>query len=421
MMPDDNVSNILNRRKDRIEKAINLNKGDRVPFCTILGVNAFQANYAGFTTAELSNDSSKFGQSKIKLAKDFDIDMPLGTPGLRNTLLITMAEDYPDLVPAVEVMTGRFHSVLQDRFTKWPGQELDETASPQFNGGSFLEADEYDIFIENPKKCINEKIIPRAYRSLEIANSGVAYGALIKWGKELVMHGAAMQNTAAELRSLGYPQYPMTTAVNPYDFIADFVRDFDQAILDFFRMPEKIEAAAEAILPYMLKYIEVTTSIPTELMQNFDIHSPIVSYPLHLNEFLNKKFYNNYYWPMMKKMLDIDIAAGRIPLILFEGDHTPHLESLLDLPDGKIIAQFERSNWSKVVEVVKGRQCVMGGIPTSLMVTGSQKDVEVHVKKMIDMFDGGLGFILSFSHYSMPGEAKVENMRAVTETINNYG
>mgnify|MGYP001444968155 CR=1 FL=1 len=419
-MLENNVNKILTQKIDRIEKAINLGKGDRVPFCTILGVNAFQANYAGYSTADLSNDPNKFGHSKVKLVKDFDIDMPFGTPGQNNTIAITLGEDYPDLRPSIVVMTGRIHSILQDKFTKWPGQELDQTSVPQFVGKKFLELDEYDEFIENPPKFINQKIFPRAYRSLENTSSGIAYGALIKWGKELFIYNAAMQAIRTELRALGCPQIITVNANNPYDFIADFVRDFDQAIIDFHRNPEKIEAAAEAMLPYIMRFIEKTTNLPPEAKKNFDIQNPIVIYPLHLNEFLNRKFYNNYYWPMMKKLINADIKSGRVPLILFEGDHTPHLETLLDLPDGKIIAHFERPNWSKVVEVLKGRQCVMGGIPTSLMVTGTPQDVEEKVREMLELFDGGKGFILSFSHYSLPGDTKVENMRAVVNSLNKY-
>ncbi len=419
-MLENDINKIINQRKERIEKTINLGKADRVPFCTILGINAFQAKYAGYTTADLSNDPSKFGLSKIKLVKDFDIDMPFGTPGQNNTIAITLGDDYQDLIPSIVVLTGGMHRILQDKFTKWPGQELDQNSVPQFVGKEFLEFDEYDEFIANPKKFINQKIIPRAYRSLENTASGTAYGALIKWGKELMIFNSAMQMTRTELRALGFPQIITVNANNPYDFIADFVRDFNQAILDFHRNPEKIEAAAEAMLPYIMKFIEKATSLPPEIMAKFDIQTPLVIYPLHLNSFLNRKFYNKYYWPMMKKLITADIKSGRVPLILFEGDHTPHLETLLDIPDGKIIAHFERPNWSKVAEVLKGRQCVMGGIPASLMVTGTPQDVEEKVREMIELFDGGKGFILSFSHYSLPGDTKVENMRAVVNSLNKY-
>lgn len=409
---------IIKQKTDRIEKAIRLEKPDRVPFCTILGINAFQASYAGYSLADVSLDPAKFSDSMVKLAEDFDRDLVMGTPGLRNSVTLTMVDDHPELVPAVELMTGQLHQILQDNFTKWPGIELAEDVPPQFIGGKFLEADEYDQFIENPKKCINEVIFPRAYRSLSNPNSGNGYGALIKWGQEMTKRTAAMSLGSMKLRELGYPKARITTGLNPYDFVADFIRNFDQAIMDFHRVPEKIEAAAEAVLPYMLKYIEVTTAIPPESEQDYDILSPIVSYPLHLNEFLNHKFYDNYYWPMMKKLLEADFEAGRIPLILFEGDHTPHLETILDLPKGKIIACFERPDWNKVAEIVKGHQCVMGGLSTSLMVTGTPQDIEEQIKETVELFDGE-GFILSFSHCSLSKEAKVENMKAAVKTVRN--
>ncbi len=407
---------LIRQKVERIEKAIRLEKPDRTPLLFMLSNSAFQARYAGYSMAEIAYDYDKFNRSLIKLAQDFDIDCILSNVGVGMLINHTMIDDHPEIAAFLNSITGPMHDILQDKYTRWPGREIDENAPPQFVGGKFLEIDEYDLLIENPKACINEVVLPRAYRSLEKPDSGQAYGAMIKLGMEINRYVGSLVYQGMELKKIGYPQVMLGMCYSPYDLIADFIRHFDNTITDFHRVPEKIQSAAEAILPYSLQYVEMTATIPPELKQAFDFEYPFVIYPLHLNEFLSPKLYQKYYWPTLKKLIDADIEAGRIPWVFCEGDHTHHLETLLDVPQGKIIAYFERPDWNKVSEIVGGHQCVMGGLPPALLITGTPQEVKDHVKKMISLFKDG-GLILAPAQASLPKEVKEENLAAVVEAV----
>lgn len=60
--------------------------------------------------------------------------------------------------------------------------------------------------IEDPKKCLNEVVLPRAYRSLAKPDSAEAYGALIKWGMEVTRFGAAIGAAVVEAEQHRLPQ-----------------------------------------------------------------------------------------------------------------------------------------------------------------------------------------------------------------------
>ncbi len=419
-MPKLDAQELRKQKAERFQKAIRLEKPDRTPFCFLLGISAFLSNNAGYSVADISHDYDKFFRAMIKFAEDFDHDWGFAFPGLANQVTITFIEDHPEIAPSVGLMTAPMHDILQDNYTRWPGRELGDDIAPQFIGGKFLEIDEYDLLIEDPKKCLNEVVLPRAYRSLAKSDSAEAYGALIKWGMEVSRFGAAMGAAFVELSNIGYPLAPVSTCNNPYDLIADFIRHFDNTIMDFHRAPDKLKQAAEAILPFSLKFVDISTKVPPEMKQMYDIESPLVFYPLHLNEFLHPKLYREYYWPLLKKLIEADVEAGRVPLIFFEGDHTPHLETFLDLPKGKIIAYFERPDWNEVAKVLKGHQCAMGALPPSLLISGTPQKVEDHVRRMVDLFDG-TGFILSYAQSSLPKEVKAENLTAAVEALRKIG
>lgn len=56
--------------------------------------------------------------------------------------------------------------------------------------------------------------------------------------------------------------------------------------------------------------------------------------PLHLNEMLSVRLYNEFYRPYLKKLIVELYNNNMKSFIPFEGDHTPHLETIIELPKG---------------------------------------------------------------------------------------
>jgi uroporphyrinogen-III decarboxylase len=62
----------------------------------------------------------------------------------------------------------------------------------------------------------------------------------------------------------------------------------------------------------------------------------------------------------------------------------------------------------------------MGGLPPSLLISGTPAEVKDHVKQMIELFKDG-GLILANAQASLPKEVKEENLTAVIETVKEMG
>lgn len=74
-------------------------------------------------------------------------------------------------------------------------------------------------------------------------------------------------------------------AYAPLDFIGDFLRDIKNVILDIYLVPDKVKQACEALTPIIAK-------IGASGKQAGAQYALI---PLHLNEYLSPKLYNEFY------------------------------------------------------------------------------------------------------------------------------
>ena len=73
----------------------------------------------------------------------------------------------------------------------------------------------------------------------------------------------------------------------------------------------------------------------------------------------------------------------------------------------------------KAKEVLGDVVCLQGGVPLTLLCTGTPDDVTEHCKKMIKHVGKNGGYIMAPS--TMLDDAKVENVKAMFEANKTYG
>jgi uroporphyrinogen-III decarboxylase len=110
------------------------------------------------------------------------------------------------------------------------------------------------------------------------------------------------------------------------------------------------------------------------------------------------------------------IEAGFTPNPLFEGDCTSRLEIIKDIPRGKAVYWFERTNLFKAKEVLGDTVCIEGGVPSSMMIGGTPDQVKTYCRKLIDVVGKGGGLIIN-GDVGIPDEARLENVHAVAELV----
>lgn len=411
---------VYREKLDRLEAVINGKEPDRVPVTAMSSL--FHTRYAGYTATEGIFDPAKKKEAALKMARDFDFDSLLVLTSLEATFMsLSLLHSAPDLVPTARFLEGPYHEIIKDVYTKWPGRELADDSHPQFIGKEIMTVEEYGQFIEDPVLFLNRVALPRICEAFSDPGSPEANAAFARYGSAMAASGAATGEIIQEFAGLGIPTFPMAFAYSPLDVIGDFLRNINNVVLDCYRHPDEVKQAAEALVPLLIESAKITGNIPPEVQQALGTNVVECFFPLHLNEYLNPKLYDEFYWPYLRQVFEAVIDMGQTPYVFFEGRHDAHLETLLDLPKGKLIGVFDKTDPRKVRDVLGDHVILSSGPPNSLLIGGTPQKVDDFMKDLLnDCKEGGL-MIYPGVDGGISGDAKPENVHAVLDAVKKYG
>jgi uroporphyrinogen-III decarboxylase len=400
-------------RVNRFIKAIKLEKPDRVP--VILPAGNFPLYYSGMTLKEGMHDNVRLIQAYRKFLAEFESDTFAG----------------PGMVPS-----ARAAEIVDNLNIKWPGHGLPDHASmPQFVEGEYMKADEYDIFLEDITDYCLRYYIPRSIGALApfahfpptpfilgmaarfimpaiMPEVRKAYQAIIDYGEETAKWMGPIMQFDREATEAGYPSMFGGQSHAPFDILADTMRGTKGIILDMYRQPEKLLAAIEKVTP-----MNIAVGIDGANMSG----RPIVFFALHKGDdtFMSSAQYEKFYWPTFRRVILGLIDEGLVPLLFAEGRYDNRLEIIKDLPRGKVIWHFDRTDMFRAKKILGDNACIAGNVPASLLCTGTPREVKEYCRKLIEVCGEGGGFILTGGASIDKGDPG--NLRAMTEAAMEYG
>jgi uroporphyrinogen-III decarboxylase len=401
------------QRVDRFIKVIKLEKPDRVP--VILPAGSFPLYYAGITLKEAMYNNELLCQAYRKFLADFESDIFMS----------------PMMVPC-----GKALEIINTLTVKWPGHGLpDNTSMAQFVENEYMKADEYDLFLEDLTDFCLRRYLPRNLKALApfanfpptpnilgfadkflmpavMPEVRAAYQAIIDHGKETEKWMGPLIQFNMEAMSSGYPSLFGGQSHAPFDIIADTLRGTRGIFMDMYRKPEKVLAAME-------KVTQMNISVGLDGANMSGV--PIVFFALHKGDdtFMSSKQYERFYWPTFRKVIMGLIEEGAVPLLFAEGRYNNRLETIKDLPRGKVIWHFDQTDMSRAKKILGDNACIAGNVPTSILCTGTPKKVKEYCRKLIDVCGEGGGFILTGGASIDKGNP--DNLRAMTEAAMEYG
>jgi uroporphyrinogen-III decarboxylase len=215
-----------------------------------------------------------------------------------------------------------------------------------------------------------------------------------------------------EATAAGYPTLFGGQSHAPFDILADTLRGTKGILLDMYRQPEKILQAAEKLIP-----MNIGCGLEGIGMSG----RPVVFFALHKGDdtFMSDKQYEKFYWPTFQKVILGLIEEGAVPLLFAEGRYDNRLEIIKDLPRGKVVWYFDRTDMFRAKKVLGDNACIAGNVPASLLCTGTPKAVKEYCRKLIEVCGEGGGFILTGGASIDKGDPG--NLRAMTEAAMEYG
>jgi uroporphyrinogen-III decarboxylase len=404
---------------ERLDRCVRFERVDRVP----IGVASlyFPAKYSGITYEEMYYDQNKYTAAAKKFARDFNWDAVCFLRSFESvTLGLSLAGT--DAATAINVavasvMGGGFaHDILRDSYSSQPGRELPPDNESQFTiKQPLMSAEEYDEFIADPFGFLNSKVVPRVYGALGSPGSGEATAALIKLGMELNRALSGLQTFTEEMKAAHCPPWYMALCPNPLDTLGAFLRDFDKVLFDIHRIPAKVKKVCDTLAPVLAAVGKATGELSFRLTGSRRVFCPV-----WYNSFLSKREFREFHWPYLKYLCEELIKADFTPLLSLQGTYDHLLDTLLELPEGKAIAWFDRTDPVKAKEAVGDRICIAGGIPPALLIGGTPEEVDASVRTLLGGMQTARGFIFTLP-FNAIGPAKTENLIAMTNAVHHYG
>jgi uroporphyrinogen-III decarboxylase len=410
---DKTVEDLLREREKRVNDAIALKQPDRIPVICLFGF--FPAKLAGMTYQEAMYDYDKTMRAWVNAMVEFEPDM--------------FDDPYPGR------FWGKIFEALDFKQLKWPGQDTKPMSSFQFVENQYMKEEEYDHFLSDHTDFMLRRYWPRIFGalgplkdlppvktiysymwlgkflSLDTPAISEAIENLLTAVKEVRKMVSGSEEYGARMKQLGFPPQFGCATHAPFDVISDFFRGTKGAMLDMYRRPEKLLEAVDQMLPVMLQngLLSKQRGIPR------------VFIPLHkgIDGFMSQAQFNMFYWPTLKKLILGLIDEGLNPVVFWEGDCTSRLETIKDIPKGKVVYMFERTNMFKAKEVLGDTVCIRGNVPLSILSTGTPDDVKTYCRKLIDIVGKGGGFIMDSS--TVLDDAKPENVKAMFDFTKEYG
>ena len=403
-------------RDKRIDDVISLKTPDRVPFCP--QTNLLPLKYGDITGQDAFYDYGKWFQANKKM----------------------IIELQPDLYwPTAAALPGRCFDILQCKQIKWPGHGAPVNSTIQYVDQEYMKADELSSFIDDPTDYLIGTYLPRifdsltplatlpqlktlfyqgyksAYASSVFTSPEVveAFLSLYKSGMEARKYFTAEEAFAKEMQELGFVQaFSGTTVWCPYDVIGDNHRGIRGVMMDMLRQPDTLLAAMEKIEPFL---IEAAANIATKS------GNKRIFMPLHLGAdgFMSPQQFETFYWPGLKRTILALIELGQTPCPFFEGDYTSRLEYLTELPKGKVLGIFDKTDIVKAKKILGNTMCIAGNMPSSLLQMGTLQEVEKYTKTLIDNVGQDGGFIMSSR--SVLDEANPRLVKVWEQVTKEYG
>ena len=90
-----------------------------------------------------------------------------------------------------------------------------------------------------------------------------------------------------------------------------------------------------------------------------------------------------FYWPSLKKVIEGLWEKGKRTLFYAEGNWTPYLEKIAELPDKSIVFHVDTTDMKKAKEILGGRFCISGNVPNTMLAYGTPEEVRDYCKKLI--------------------------------------
>ena len=368
---------LYQERSARIQTAIECGPVDKIP-CIFAGT-AFAPRYMGMTQKKFCLDATAAVDVTIEAMKKLgDVDginmMPSG-------------------IHPMNLTNAWLSKVLI------PGIDLDDEALWQVAEKETMVIEDYDFIIDNGYEAFLQKIIPQVCDMKMMEDHTI-------WMQE------NLSGVAGKFRAAGYTVAACAATTIPFEAICG-ARSMTKFYFDLYRMPDKVEAVLDSILPYYIemgKFLSQITGVSSIWVGGWRTASAMLA----------PQLWDRFVWPHFKKIANALIEEGITPIFHWDQDWGRDLKRLLELPAKKCVLNLDGlTDIRKAKEILKGHMAIMGDLPASILSAGTTEEVRNYIRNLVKDL-GPDGLILA-PGCDAPLNSKPENMEAFVEASRDFG
>lgn len=393
-----NREELYSERLDRYVTAMRNGLPDRVPLRPFAA--EVTARYAGYSCQEVTHDYNKAFEAVIRCCHDFEWD----------AVVPNMVYVWTGLTEAIGL---RYYGVPGIHVGADVGFQYREPAE----NAAFMKREDYDELIADPTRFLYETWLPRVSPELSPKGAPVSYRnnlSFVKGGMAMLSYFSAFGPQVERMRrECGTPSSICGMLKAPLDILADKLRGYIGLAFDLMEIPDTVLAACQALMPH-LGYIALTSADPQKLL-------PI---PIWMHRgctpFVSREHFDSIYWPTLQPIFDALWAQNNQVLMYAEGKWDAHLEAFAQQPPHSLIYHIDRGNPVETHRILGSRFCLSGGLPNTLLAFGTPDEVKARCRELIETIGAEGGYLMDASAI-IQSDAKIENLRAMTDATLEYG
>ena len=361
-----NPRTLLEERKNRLLKAVSMERPDRVPVVL---------EYAGFAAYVTGTPMADYVRTPARATR-------------------TMIEAFERVGEADAVNYGSFSpyglSLLFGAKVRVPGVDLPADESWQVVESELMTRADYDrIPARGWPDFFEDYLAGRVFDDAE--------PAMLPWNQEGV-------DVPASWAEVGLPVLSGGDVTSPFELLCGG-RSLERFFTDLVEVPEKVLAAMDAIVPHLSRgAVENALGRGTPAVWVGGWRSAPVM--------ISPAMWERFVWPHFRRLVTEVVDAGLVALLHLDADWSRELGRFREFPKGKVIVALDGdTDIFRAKEVIGDHCCLMGDVPAAMLAFGTPEEVYDYSRRLVTEL-GPEGFILQ-SGCDIPANAKLENVQAM--------
>lgn len=191
-------------------------------------------------------------------------------------------------------------------------------------------------------------------------------------------------------------------------------RSFEPFIMDLMEAPELVAEAAQAAVPSFIKAAKNFTRVT-------GVRRFLIACHRTSNDFISPTMFRELALPSLKAVCEGMLAQGVLPILHCDGNWDKNVELLLELPGGGVTVQFDgASDIFRAKKILGNHVCIFGDVPALMLYSAEPEEVDRYCKRLIEEV-GKDGAYTMGAGCEIPLNAKVDNVRAMIQSVKKYG